>query len=911
MPSNQASDLTSSRPSPEALLASASAEHRGRLKIFLGAAPGVGKTYEMLTAGHARRREGIDVVVGIAETHKRAETEALLEGFEIVPRRQVPYRDRTLEEMDIDAILKRKPQLVLVDELAHTNAPGSRHEKRYQDVEELLEAGIDVYATLNIQHLESLNDVVAQITTVRVRETLPDQVIDKADEVELIDLTPKDLIQRLHEGKVYVPEVAQRALGHYFSEGNLTALRELSLRRTAQRVDDQMLTYMQAHAIPGPWAAGERILVCVNEHPSAAGLIRYARRAADRLQARWVALYVESPRYHQLSETEKNRVAQTMRLAERLGATAVTLPGGNIAEDVLDYARANNITQVIIGKSRRSRWFELLHGSVVDRLVRKSGAIGVHVLANEALEAEEGASATGFAAPAFTPLPYVEGTILVALATAIGFFFDRQIDLPNISMIFIPVVLYSAIRHGLLPSLWATLVSTLAYNFFFLDPLYTLTIKDPQNVVALLFLLVVAVIASQLAARTRTQAQAARRQAASTAALYGFSRKIAGIGIMDDLLWAVAHQIAAMLKVHVVLLLPESGELQVRVGYPPEEELDEADLAAAKWSWSHGQPAGRSSDTLPGAKRLFLPLRTERGLVGIMGLDRPPSEIRAEATLLSPDERRLLDALADQAAVAIERITLAADIDQARVTGETERMRSALLTSISHDLKTPLASIIGSITSLRKFWPTFDEKTRDGLLETVQDEAERLTRFVGNVLDMTRLEAKSVAPQMQSIDVAEMLGIVAGDARRALPAHRLQIDVAPGLPPALMDPHLFRQVMFNLLDNAAKYAAGGEIRIAAHSIAQGIAIEVADEGPGIPPGDLTRIFDKFFRIQVGDRRRAGTGLGLSICKGFVEAMGGSIVAENRTDKSGALFRVTLQAAPQTAIIPPHDEDSDR
>jgi two-component system sensor histidine kinase KdpD len=904
----QPADPALSRPSPEALLAGA-AENRGRLKIFLGAAPGVGKTYEMLSAGRARRKEGVDVVIGIAETHKRAETEALLDGFEIIPRRAVPYRDHTLEEMDIDAILARKPKLALVDELAHTNAPGSRHEKRYQDVEELLEAGIDVYATLNIQHLESLNDVVAQITTVRVRETLPDYVIDKADEVELIDLTPKDLIQRLHEGKVYVPEVAQRALGHYFSEGNLTALRELSLRRTAQRVDDQMLTYMQAHAISGPWAAGERILVCVNEHPSSAGLIRYARRAADRLQARWVALYVETPRYHQLSEAQRDRVAQTLRLAERLGATAVTLPGRDIAADLLGYARANNITQIIIGKSRRSRWFELLHGSVVNALVRQSGNIGIQVLAAEATEAESAGRGATVPAP-FDPMPYVQAAILVVVAAAIGFFFDQQIDLPNISMIFIPVVLYSAIRHGLLPSLWATFLSTVAYNFFFLEPLYTLSIDNPQNIVALLFLLLVAVIASQLAAQSRAQAQAARRQAASTAALYGFSRKIAGIGMMDDLLWAVAHQIAAMLKAHVVLLLPEQAELQVRVGYPPEDELDEADLAAAKWSWSHGQPAGRSSDTLPGAKRLFLPLRTERGLVGIMGLDRP-----SEGPLLSPDERRLLDALADQAAVAIERITLAADIDQARVTGETERLRSALLTSISHDLKTPLASIIGSITSLRKFWPSFDEPTRDDLLETVQDEAERLTRFVGNVLDMTKLEAKSVAPQLQPIDLAEMLGIVAGDARRALPAQPLRIDVPADLPPALIDPNLFRQVMFNLLDNAAKYAGEAEIRVTARATAQGIAVEVADEGPGIPPGDLDRIFDKFFRIQVGDRRRAGTGLGLSICKGFVEAMCGSIHAENRADrapgKSGALFRVTLQAAPQTAIILAHDEDPDR
>jgi two-component system sensor histidine kinase KdpD len=371
-------------------------------------------------------------------------------------------------------------------------------------------------------------------------------------------------------------------------------------------------------------------------------------------------------------------------------------------------------------------------------------------------------------------------------------------------------------------------------------------------------------------------------------------------------LWAVAHQIALMLKTHVVLLLPDGEDLGVRVGYPPEDELDEADLAAAKWSWSRGQPAGRSSDTLPGARRLFLPLRTERGLVGVMGLDRTP-ENRGEGTLLSPDERRLLDALADQAAVAIERITLAEGIDEARVTGETERMRSALLTSISHDLKTPLASIIGSITSVRKFWPSFNEATRDELLGTVQEEAERLTRFVGNVLDMTRLEARSVTPQLLAADAAEMLGAVAKDAGRALPPLRLKLDLQPDLPPLLIDAPLFRQVMFNLLDNAAKYApAGSAVTITARRVAQGVAIEVLDEGPGIPAGDLERIFDKFFRVQVGDRRRAGTGLGLSICRGFLSAMGGSIVAENRTDRPGALFRVTLRTAPQSQIDEPKE-----
>jgi two-component system sensor histidine kinase KdpD len=892
MPETEDPAPSRERPSPEALLATAANEHRGRLKIFLGAAPGVGKTYEMLQAGKAKQREGVDVAVGVVETHRRAETEALLSGFEIIPKRPVIYKGHDLLEMDIDAVLTRRPALVLVDELAHTNAPGSRHEKRYQDVEELLAAGIDVYSTLNIQHLESLNDVVAQITSVRVRETLPDRIIDRADEVELVDLTPKDLIQRLNEGKVYVPDVAERALKHYFAEGNLTALRELALRRTAQRVDDQMLTYMQAHAIPGPWAAGDRILVCVNEYPSSIDLIRYAKRTADRLQARWEAIYIESSRYHQLGEAARDRVAEALRLAERLGGTAITVPGRNVATDLIDYARANNFTQIVIGKSMRSRWFELLHGSVVRDLVRRSGAISVNVIAATGVENIRTPDERRLAEAPTGFRPYAVSTLTVAVALVFGFYLDQLVDLPNISMVFIPAVLFSAVRYGLVPSLWATLLSTIAYNFFFLDPLYTLTINDPQNVVALIFLVVVAVIGSQLAARARTEAKASRDRAASTAALYGFSRKIAAIGALDDLLWAVAHQIASMLKVTVVLLLPENGELKVRTGYPPEDELDEADLAAAKWTWDRGKPAGRGADTLPGARRLFLPLRTERGLVGVMGLDSPDL-----GPMFTPDERRLVDALSDQAAVAIERINLAADIDRARVQSETERLRAALLTSISHDLKTPLASIIGSTSSLRQYWKTFDDQTRDELLSTVQDESERLNRFVNNVLDMTRLEAGVVAPKIERIDIAEAIGSAVTEAKRALQFHKLTTTVEPDLPLVAMDTRLFGQILFNLLDNAAKYAPRGTtIDVKCRREEDAVAVEVIDEGPGVPPEDLLRIFDKFFRVQVGDRRRAGTGLGLAICKGFVEAIGGQITAENRLDRPGAVFRVTLPAS---------------
>ncbi|MDY0881585.1 sensor histidine kinase KdpD [Dongia soli] len=887
---------TERRPSADALLATSTERHQGRLKIFLGAAPGVGKTYEMLLAGKAKQREGVDVIVGLVETHGRVETQALLEGLEILPRKAIPYRDRTLSEMDLDAILARKPKLVLVDELAHTNVPGSRHAKRYQDVEEILSAGIDVYTTLNIQHLESLNDVVAQITHVRVRETLPDHVIDQADEVEVIDLTPKDLIQRLHEGKIYTRHVADRALTHYFSEGNLTALREMALRRTAQRVDEQMLSYMQAHAIHGPWAAGERIVVCINEHPSSLSLVRHARRAADRMQAKWEAIYIETTRHQSLSEADRDRIASALRLAEHLGGSAVTIPGRHIASDLIDYARQNNVTQIIIGKSRRSRWFEMLHGSVVHDLVRRSGNIGVHVVTGESamdrtIEKAEGGRATNVA-PATSVVsftPYLVSTAMVALVVAIGFPINERISLPNISMVFLAAVLFSAIRYGLWPSLFASLLSTLAYNFFFLRPLFTLTVSDPSNIVALIFFLIVAVLISQLAARVRLEVKASRQRAASTAALYGFSRKIAAIGEMDDLLWATAHQIASMLKLHVILLLPEEGVLQVRAGYPPEDELNEADLAAATWAWTQGKPAGRDAETLPGARRLFLPLRTERGLVGVMGIDREQA-----GPLLTPDERRLLDAISDQAAIAIERINLATDIDQARVIAETERLRSALLTSISHDLRTPLSSIIGSVTSLRSFGKSFDGETRDELLLTIQEEAERLNRFVGNILDMTKLESGSLRPKDGPVDPEDTIFAATRAASRLLTHHRLVLEIAPDLPLLRLDSILFGQVLFNLLDNAAKYAPHGTaITIRAQLSDDNLRIQVMDEGPGIPPQDLERIFDKFFRVHGGDRRRAGTGLGLAICRGFVEAMGGQIFAENRPDRSGACIIIAF------------------
>jgi two-component system sensor histidine kinase KdpD len=756
-----------------------------------------------------------------------------------------------------------------------------------------LAAGIEVYTTVNIQHVESLNDVVAQITHVRVRETVPDQIVDQA-EVEVIDLTPDDLIQRLREGKVYVPEQAERAIRHYFSPGNLTALRELALRRAAERVDEQMVSYMQAHAISGPWAAGERVLVCVNEEPAATQLVRYAKRVADRLRSTWTALYVETSRHQRLSEAERDRIAEVMRLAEKLGADAITVPGQRIADDVLAYAHENNATQIIIGQSIRSRWFELLYGSVVRDLLRKAGNISVHVIAGEAEAGHRKQARPRPAAAPIDPLGYLASTGFVGLALGLAILIDQYVDLENISLVFLAAVLASAVQYGLGPSIYAALLSVLCYNFFFLPPLYTFTIADPQNVIALFFFLVVAVLTSTLTARTRTQAVISQRQARTTAELYAFSKKLAGIAKLDDLLWATAHQIAAMLKVEVVILIPEGDTIAVRAGFPPEDQLDDADLAAAKWCWDHNQPAGRGADTLPGAKRLFLPLRTGRGAVGVLGINR-----RAPGPLFTPDERRLLDALADQAAVAIERTQLAEDIDEARVLAETERLRSALLTSISHDLRTPLASIIGTITSLVRFDKLYDDSTRHEMLATALEEGERLNRFVGNLLDMTRLESGKVEPRTEAVDLADIVGSALERARRVVAKHEVEVDLASNLPMLKTDPVLFEQVLFNVLDNAAKYTPpGSKIQIRGRRVDGTVRIQIIDEGDGIPPSDLERIFDKFYRVHAVDRKRAGTGLGLPICRGFTEAMGGRIVASNREDGRGAVFTITMPAPPE-------------
>ncbi len=887
---------TEQRPSPDALLAKArKEEHRaGRLKIFLGAAPGVGKTFEMLQEARARLKDGADVVAGVVETHGRPETEALVEGLEVVPRHRLEYKGRQLEEMDLDALLARRPQLALVDELAHTNVVGSRHPKRYMDVEELLRNGIDIYTTLNVQHVESLNDVVAQITHLRMRETVPDSMLDRADAIELVDITPDDLIQRLQDGKVYVPKQAERALQHFFSPANLTALRELALRRTAERVDEQLLMEMQAQAILGPWAAGNRLLVCVSEDPRAAGLVRYAKRLADRLHAPWTALYVETKRSMQLTEEEHDRVADTLRLAQALGGEPVTIPGGDrrVADDVIAFAQENNITQVIVGKSTRSRWFELLNGSVVRDLSRGCGSISLHVIAGEEIAGEPVPKKTVRTAERpepFDPKPYIFAFLAVGAAVGVSELLWPWIGTQNTDLVFLLAVVAIAVRFGLWPSLLASVASALCYNFFFTEPYHTFAIVDPRNVIAVIFFTIVAIAVSNVAARGRTLAITAMARARTTESLYVFSRKLVRVGTLDDLLWATAYQTALMLRVRVVLLLPDNGTIAVKAGYPPEDVLDKADLAAANWAWEHDRPAGRGSDTLPGAKRLFVPMRTGRGAVGVVGIDSDKP-----GPLLTPDQRRLLDALIDQAALAIERVHLVDDLDQAKRRVEADRLRAALLTSISHDLKTPLAAIVGAAGALKDLSPQLDDKAKADLVATILDKSERLNRFIANLLDMTKLEAGSIKPNMARHDVGEIVGSVLERARKILARHAVEIEIAGGLPMLELDPVLFEQVLFNLLDNAAKYAPPETtIRIESWLEGETVKLQVIDEGSGIPPEEVELVFEKFHRASKGDQVRAGTGLGLAISRGFIEAMGGTIDAANRSDRQGAVFTINL------------------
>lgn len=884
------------RPSPEALLALAEREGRGRLKIHLGAAPGVGKTYTMLSNARRLAGEGVDVVVGLVETHGRAETAALIEGLEVLPRRPVIHRGRSLMEFDIDAALARRPGLLIVDELAHSNVPGSRHPKRFQDVEELLDAGIDVWTALNIQHLESLSDIVGRITGVTIRETVPDRMLERADEVILVDLTPDELIERLKDGKVYVPENAARAIDNFFKPSNLTALRELALRRTAAHVDDEMLAYLRQSAIEGPWPTAERLLVCVGADEGSEDVIRLAARQAGALNAPWTALHVDRPDVARTDETSIRRLDANLHLAERLGAERARVIGSDIVAEILRWARRENVSQIVIGRSARHGRFRRLFGrSLSDDLVSRAAEISVQVVTGEASSAPTPSATSRPAERRDLVVGLVAAVSAVSASIVVGIGLTRYVDLPNVSMVFLSAVVLCALRFGRTSAFAAALLSFLGYNFFFIEPIYTFTVAKPHELFALVVFLFVAAAVGGLAGRAREQAVSALARARTTRALYEYSRKIAGVAALEPLMWTAVAQVAGAIQGRAVALLAEGGDLRVAAAFPPDVELGVTEMGAARWAFDRGEPAGRRSPTLPNAELQFRPLVTASGTVGVIGF--APADPEAH---LSEDAERFLVALADQTAIATERIQLGARATEAAASAESERLRSALLSSISHDLRTPLASILGSVTSLKDFGDRLDEATRKDLLAAIEEETRRLSQFVVNLLDMTRLETGNLELVTDWIDLTDVVRGAVGRAGRLHPGRRIRLDEAGDALVLEGNATLLEQVMFNLLDNAIKFSGvETEIRVRLAGEGRTARIEVEDDGLGIPIDELERVFDKFHRVARGDGRAAGTGLGLSICRGVITAMGGSITATSPIrDDHGTRMTVRLPLPPQ-------------
>ncbi|MGN7293087.1 ATP-binding protein [Rhizobium sp. SAFR-030] len=861
------------RPDPDALLALADQGRRGKLTVFLGAAPGVGKTYAMLSRARRLKADGIDVVVGLVETHGRSETAGLLDGLEVLPRMRVAHRGRMMDEFDLDAALARKPHILIVDELAHSNPDGNRHPKRHQDIEGLIDAGINVWTALNIQHLESLADLVAQITGVTVRERVPDIVLKRADEVLLVDLPPTELIERLKEGKVYLPESASRAADRFFRLGNLTALRELALRRTADRVDDQMVDYLRQNAIEGPWATGERLIVCVGPDEVSEKVVRVASRLASGLNAPWIVVCVERADREVDSRGSLQRIDEIFRLAEQLGAETRRIIGTDFVEEILRLARREHATQIVIGAKRRRKWARLLSPSLPEEITRRAGGLGIHLVTPDRREKPIRKSPHPRLAISDLWRPAASAIALVATTTFVGTTIDRFVHLPNISLLFLLAVLGSAMLSGYISALVAVVLSAMCYNFFFIAPFHTFTIAAPHEVFALFVFFAVAVIAGGFASRIREQADAARLRATALQSLHDFSRKLSGTDKPEQAIWAAVSQLQASLRRNVVMLLPERDDLRIAAAWPPDTELDIADVTAARWAFDKQEPAGRGTGTLPNSRFEFRPLAGPHGSLAVCGIEQ--TEARLDITA-----ERALSAILDQTTIAIDRALLAEkNLGQAaRIEGE--RYREALLSSISHDLKTPLATITGAVTSLRELGERMTAESRDDLLQSIEEEGGRLSRFVANLLDMTRIEAGTLKPKRDWLDVADVVQSAVERARKYFPGHVIQTGLASGLPLIEGDSVLLGQVLFNLLDNAVKYGGSEPVNVYARLENGAVVISVTDLGRGIPADDLDRVFEKFYRRGRSDGRAPGTGLGLSIARGFVEAMGGRIHAES-------------------------------
>ncbi|MDX2160424.1 MAG: sensor histidine kinase KdpD [bacterium] len=890
------------RPDPDALLAAIqkdeSAQARGKLKIFLGMAAGVGKTYSMLEAARQAKADGIDVVIGYVETHRRAETEALVAGLELIPRRKTEYRGALLEEMDTDAVLARAPQLVLVDELAHTNTPGARHAKRYLDVIELLEAGIDVWTTVNVQHFESRADTVQQITGIRVVETLPDSILDLATQIELIDLSPDDLRKRLAEGKVYTAERIETAANNFFRVGNLTALREMALRLTAERVDHQLQDYMAIKRIAGPWKSGERLMVAVGSSPFSEKLIRWTRRMAYNLEAEWLAVYVATAPLSTLEA--KDQLARNLSLARSLGGEVITITGQDVSSALLRLAHQRNVTQIVIGKPQHNALQRLIRGgSLVDRVIRASGDIDVYVVTGDVSE-----SSTRITPRVLLPAPrirsplraYLFGALIIVLVTIFDLLLVAafpHIGYQAVGLTELLAVLLIAIYIGRGPALVAATISAISWNYLFIEPRFTFIISETQDVILVFLYFIVALFAGGLTARIRSQEQLARYMADRTLALYTLAHQTATAVSMDDVLRTAVEQIQRIFNVDVAVLLPNGGQLSPHEHVCSTVQLDDKERSVALWAFEHDKPAGRFTDTLPLASAQFFPLLTPNRTVGVIGL-RFKRDQR-----LSADEAALLETFISQIALVIERELLDEAAQQTAMLHESERLYTTLLNSISHELRTPIAAIKGAASGLMT---AQTDENRAALLHDIDGAADRLNRLVENLLDMSRLESGRLQLKREWCNVGEIISVAVSHVQSCDAAHLIHIEVPPDIPLIQVDFVLLEQVIVNLVENACHYTPHGTpIRI---HVAQGggaILIHIDDHGDGIPADRIDNIFEKFYRLP--GTPTGGTGLGLSISRGLVEAHGGTLSAINRAE-GGARFTVRL---PLNGSAPPVQE----
>ncbi|MGZ5585217.1 MAG: DUF4118 domain-containing protein [Methylobacter sp.] len=914
--------MTDTRPDPDALLARVEREEyrrrRGRLKVFFGAAAGVGKTYAMLLAAQAKRTEGVDVVVGLVETHERQETVAVLQGLDVLPPKLIKYGSSVQREFDLDGALKRRPTLVLVDELAHSNAVGCRHPKRWQDIEELLSAGIDVYSTLNVQHLESLNDDVSQVTGIQVKETVPDTVFELADEVELIDLPPDELLVRLKEGKVYVPHQAERAMHNFFRKGNLIALRELSLRLTADRVDVQMRHYRDDHAISDFWPVGDRILVCIGPYPIAERLVRATKRLAASLHAQWIVAYVETPELQRLPPERRNEVLRVLRFAEQLGAETATLSGPDMSKEILSFAKCRNVTKIVLGKPHRRGWKRWLLGSVVDTLITEAHNINVYLLGSP-----RGKGSSNEKSPKEIPLTKVLrpnypwgrakrrwlnwgwAVAMTVCTSLVAWVMSGKFELANLVMVYLLGVVFMAARFGREASVLTSVLSVAAFDFLFVNPVHTFAVADVQYLVTFIIMLLVGLIISHLTSNMRSQAKVAAHRERRANVLYVLSEDLATSRTVAETARVAARHIRDEFGGNSVLLFPnDDGRIVYPVDPPVPESLRNCDLSVAQWVFDHGQIAGQGTDTLPGADAVYFPMSGFRGVIGVLVLRA--ANLRR---VFLPEQRRLLDTFISQIAQTIERVRFADEAQQTQLRMESESLRNSLLSAISHDLRTPLASIVGAASTLVEEDDQLAPADRKDLGLTIYDEALRMSNLTNNILDMARLDAGKASLNRQWYLLDEIIGGTLTRMHKRLKGRAVNTKLPDELCLVCVDAVLIEQVLINLLENACKYTpAGTPIDIAAELSVHMLKVTVADRGPGIPPGEEEKLFDKFYRLH-REGSQSGVGLGLAICKAIIMAHGGVIGAANR-QCGGAQFFFLLpidEAVPQVAAEPLQNE----